>query len=322
MKAFITGINGQDGSYLAEILLSNGWDVYGLIRRSSTSNTERIDKIVSPESKGIIFYGDMADGIDNILYDIQPDVVFNLASMSHVKISFDIPVYTGDITGIGVTRILEGIRKICPATKFYQASSSEMFGITPPAQNELSSFQPVSPYGCAKLYGYHITRTYRMGYNIFASNGILFNHESPRRGINFVTRKITRAAARIKLGMQTNIRLGNLDAERDFGHARDYMNAVYMIMQHDTPDDFVVATGEKHTIREFAELVFKSLGLDFFKHLIEDDSYKRPNEVPALCGDSEKIRTILGWKPLYSFKELVEEMIANDLAEERKLCKK
>jgi GDPmannose 4,6-dehydratase len=314
-KALVLGVTGQDGSYLSELLLSKGYEVHGLIRRSSLPNTGRIDSIFDPESKQFIHYGDLAEGIDHLLYDIKPDEVYNLAAMSHVRISFDVPVYTLDINSTGVCRILEGIRKICPQAKYYQASSSEMFGVTPPPQNEETIFHPVSPYGCAKLSAYWLTRCYRDGYKMFASNGILFNHESPRRGVNFVTRKITRLACRIKLGLQKKIELGNLEAKRDWGHSKDYMRAIHMILQHDNPDDFVVSTGEAHTVREFAERVFTYLGLDFYNHLVENDIYKRPVEVPYLCGDSTKIKKVLGWEPEISFDQLVEDMVDNDYKE-------
>jgi len=318
--ALITGINGQDGSYLSEILLEKGYEVHGVIRRASTPNTERIDKAFDPEDKTYIHYGDLADGIDNLLYQIQPDEVYNLASMSHVKISFDIPIYTGDITGIAVTRILEGIRKLglTKKTKFYQASSSEMFGIVQPPQSEASPFHPVSPYGCAKLYGYFMTKAYRTGYGLFACNGILFNHESERRGVNFVTRKITRAAARIKLGLQKDLILGNLDAKRDWGHSRDYMNAIFFIMQHEVADDWIVSTGDTHTVQEFVIEVFKYFDLDWKEYVKTNDVFKRPNEVPALLGDSTKIRTKLGWKPEVDFKQLVKLMCDSDYDAEMK----
>jgi len=311
--ALITGINGQDGSYLSELLLSEGYIVHGIIRRSSFPNTQRIDHIFDPDSKAFIHYGDLSEGIDHILYDLQPDEIYNLAAMSHVRISFDIPVYTGEINALGVTRILEGIKNICPKTKYYQASSSEMFGTTPPPQNEETKFNPVSPYGIAKLYAYYMTKCYRTGYGLFASNGILFNHESERRGINFVTRKITIGACRIKLGLINGIPLGNLDAKRDWGHSKDYMRAIHMILQHDKPDDFVVSTGEAHTVREFLDEVFNYLELDVNKHTYIVDSYKRPVEVPYLCGDSTKIRKILGWKPTISFKDLVKNMVDSDM---------
>ena len=316
-RALITGITGQDGSYLSELLLSKGYEVHGVIRRSSLPNTGRIDNIFDPESKQFIHYGDLAEGIDHILYDLQPDEVYNLAAMSHVMLSFNVPIYTADINAVGVCRILEGIKKLGlgKKTRFYQASSSEMFGITPPPQSETSPFSPVSPYGCAKLYSYHITKSYRTGYGMFAANGILFNHESERRGVNFVTRKIVRAACRIKLGQQHVLKLGNLDAIRDWGHSKDYMRAIHMILQHDTPDDWVVSTGEIHTVSEFLDEVFNYLDLEREKYIVIDDAYKRPNEVPALQGDSTKIRTILGWEPEIKFKELVKLMIDSDLKE-------
>lgn len=318
--ALITGITGQDGSYMSELLLSKGYEVHGVIRRTSWPNTGRIDDKFDPESKQFIHYGDLADGIDDLLYSLQPDEIYNLAAMSHVKISFDIPIYTADINSVGVCRILEGIRKLglTKKTRFYQASSSEMFGITPPPQSETSPFNPVSPYGCAKLYSYHITKSYRTGYGMFAANGILFNHESERRGVNFVTRKITQAACRIKLGLQSTMRLGNLDAKRDWGHSKDYMRAIHMIMQHDVPDDWVVSTGETHTVREFLDEVFNYLEIPIEKHVIIDDSYRRPNEVPALLGDSTKIQTVLGWKPEVTFKQLVKLMVDSDLKETAK----
>lgn len=317
-KALITGITGQDGSYLAEILREKDYDVYGVIRRASTFNTSRIEHLFSPDDTEHMRYGDLADGLDDILYSLRPDEIYNLASMSHVRVSFDVPIYTGDITGLGALRILEGIRKLgLKNTRYYQASSSEMFGLTPPPQNEKSRFDPVSPYGCSKLYAYHITRTYRWGYKIFAANGILFNHESERRGLTFVTRKITRGACRIKLGLQENLRLGNLDAMRDWGHSRDYMRAVYMILQHARADDFVVATGIYHTIREFLDAVFGYLNLDWNDYVICDNRYERPNEVPSLKGDASKIRAMLGWEPEIGFKALVKLMVDNDMKEAR-----
>ncbi|KKM82075.1 hypothetical protein LCGC14_1323150 [marine sediment metagenome] len=312
--ALITGITGQDGSYLAEFLLAKNYEVHGIIRRSSSFNTQRIDHIFDPEDKTHIHYGQLDDGIDELLYQLQPDEVYNIGSMSHVSVSFKIPIYTARVTGLAPLRILEGIRllRLEKKTKFYQASSSEMFGITPPPQNENSLFQPVSPYGCAKLFGYHITRTYRKGYGIFASNGILFNHESPRRGERFVTRKITRAVTRIKLGLQEKLILGNLDAKRDWGFAGDYVEAMWMILQHDKPDDFVVSTGEFYSVREFAEKVFKKLGLDFYEYLVTNERFYRPNEVPELRGDATKARKVLGWKPKVGFEELVDMMIEYD----------
>ena len=290
-----------------------------MMRRSSTFNTSRIEHLFDPDDKNHILYGDLADGLDDLLYSIQPDEIYNMASMSHVRVSFDIPIYTGDITGLGALRILEGIRKLdMKHTRFYQASSSEMFGISPPPQNETTPFNPVSPYGCAKLYAYHITRTYRWGYGIFASNGILFNHESERRGLAFVTRKITRGASRIKLGLQDKLSLGNLDALRDWGHSRDYMRAVHMILQHDEPDDFVIATGQYHTVKEFVIAVFEYLDLDWKELVTYDNQFIRPNEVPALQGDPSKVKKVLGWEPEIDFKELVKLMVDNDMEETRR----
>lgn len=317
--ALITGITGQDGSYLAELLLSKGYEVHGVIRRASSVNTSRIDHLFDPAGKQYLHYGDLSEGIDHLLYELQPDEFYNLGAMSHVKISFDIPIYAGDIVGLGAARILEGIRKmgLIKKTKFYQASSSEMFGITSPPQSENSPFNPVSPYGCAKLYAYNMTRAYRTAYGMFAANGILFNHESERRGVNFVTRKITRGAARIKLGLQDKLVLGNLDAKRDWGHSRDYMEAIHMIMQHDRPDDWVVATGEHYTVKEFVQAVFNYFGLDWERYVIQDDVYFRPNEVPALLGDANKIKKVLKWEPKVTFKELVKLMCDSDYNQEK-----
>lgn len=319
-KALILGITGQDGSYLSELLLSLGYEVHGVIRRSSFPNTQRIDHVFDPESKSYLHYGDMATGIEGLLCDIKPDEVYNLAAMSHVRISFDMPVYTMDINSTGVCRVLEAIRKVglAKTTKYYQASSSEMFGISPPPQNEDTLFQPVSPYGCAKLAAYHLTKCYRRGYGMFAANGILFNHESERRGVNFVTRKITRLACMIKLGIKKTIELGNLEASRDWGHSKDYMRAVYMILQHSEPDDFVIASGETHTVREFAERVFDYLGMDFYKFLVYNDVYERPAEVPALHGDASKAKSVLNWIPLMGFQELVDTMVHSDMKEIKK----
>lgn len=317
-KALILGVNGQDGSYLSEILLEKGYEVHGMIRRSSYPNTQRIDHIFDPEKRGFIHYGDLSGGIDKLLLEIQPDEVYNLAAQSHVRISFDIPEYTLDINATGVCRILEGIRKtgLTKKTKYYQASSSEIYGITPAPQDEGSVFAPVSPYGIAKLAAYHLTRCYRHGYGMFACNGILFNHESERRSVNFVTRKITRLACKIKLGLLDKIELGNLEAQRDWGHSKDYMDAVYRIMQFEVPDDFVISTGEMHTVREFAEEVFKYLDLDFYKYLRTNNVYTRPNEVPQLMGNSTKARILLGWKPKTTFKDLIKIMVDSDMQEE------
>lgn len=325
-KALVTGITGQDGSYLAELLLQKGYEVHGTIRRSSDFNTRRIDHIFNPDSRTNIHFADLATGLDNLIYKIKPDEIYNLGSMSHVKVSFEVPVYTGDVTGLAVCRILEAIREginsgiLNPKIKFYQASSSEMFGQTPTpigGYSENDQMTPVSPYGCAKLYGYHITKTYRTGFNMFAANGILFNHESPRRGPTFVTRKITRAAAKIKLGLQDKLVLGNLDALRDWGHSRDYMKAICLIMEQDKPDDYVVATGDQYSVRHFMEAVFEYMKLDWKKYVITDKCMLRPNEVPNLLGDSTKIR-LLGWKPEYDFNKLVAEMCEYDLLVEGK----
>lgn len=319
-KALITGITGQDGSYLAELLLEKGYEVHGIQRRTSTVTTERINHLLQT-GRIKTYYGDLADtnSIVNLLLKVKPDEVYNIGSMSHVRVSFDIPEYTAQVTGLAPTRILEALRSMdMDNTKYYQASSSEMYGISPPPQSEETPFRPQSPYGCAKLYAYWMTRAYRIGYNMFACNGILFNHESPRRGETFVTKKIVRAAVRIKLGTQKNIILGNLDAKRDWGHAKDYMRAVFMIMQHNKPDDFVVATGEYYSVLEFAEEVFSHLGLKFEEYLQVNDIYRRPNEVPELLGDPTKIRETLDWKPEISFEQLVNSMIESVWNEEIK----
>jgi len=317
-KALITGITGQDGSYLSELLIGKDYEVHGLVRRGSTINTDRIEV---PLSRGEInlHYGDLGDvnSIVSILMKVKPDEIYNLGSMSHVRVSFDVPEYTGQITGLAAIRILEALRSLgMTNVKYYQASSSEMFGLSLPPQNEETPFKPQSPYGCAKLYAYWITRAYRTAYNMFACNGILFNHESPRRGETFVTKKIVRSAVKIKLGLQDKIHLGNLKAKRDWGFAGDYVEAIYRIMQHNKPDDFVVATTEHHTIEEFAKRVFKKLDLDLDKYLEIDDQYFRPNEVPDLMGDATKIRTTLGWKPKVKFDELIDMMVREALKEE------
>lgn len=323
--ALITGISGQDGSYLSEHLTQAGYEVHGVIRRSSLPNTDRIDHVFDPNRRDQIHYGDLTSDLDSIIYKIKPDFIYNLAAQSHVWVSFKDPVYAAMTNAVGVVKLLETIRQaekvLGKQIRFYQASSSEMFGKTPPPQHEYTNFHPASPYGCAKLYSYWITRTYRDSYNMFACNGILFNHESPRRGVNFVTRKVTRAAARIALGLQSKIELGNLDALRDWGHSKDYTRAMKLIMEHDTPQDWVVSTGEYHTVREFAERVFAYFKLDFYDHLVSNDDLLRPNEVPALLGDSNKIRTVLGWKPEYSFDDLIKEMCISDMIQESKQLK-
>ncbi len=318
-KAFLTGITGQDGSYLAEYLLKKGYEVHGLIRRSSTFNTERIDHLYhdfhDPEARLFLHYGDLSVSAQlmDLLHSIQPDEIYNLGAQSHVRVSFDMPEYTGDVTALGTLRILESIRKTGIKTKFYQASSSEMFGAAAPPQNEKTVFQPRSPYAVAKVYSYYISQNYRDAYGIFAANGILFNHESPRRGETFVTRKITRAATQIKLGLKDKLYLGNLDAKRDWGFAGDYVEAMWLMLQQDTPDDFVIATGETHSVKEFAEMVFKKLDLDYKKYVEIDKRYFRPTEVDALLGDATKAKKILNWQPKVSFEKLVDMMIASDM---------
>jgi GDPmannose 4,6-dehydratase len=327
-KALITGITGQDGSYLAELLLSKGYVVHGLIRRSSTFNTDRLDHIYidphDPKSKLFLHYGDITDSgqLTNIIYNIQPDEVYHLAAQSHVRVSFDMPEFTGDVTGIGTTRLLEAIRRSGIKTRYYQASSSEMFGDAPPPQNEETPFRPRSPYAAAKVYAYWMVRNYREGYKMFAVNGILFNHESPRRGETFVTKKITRALARIKFGLQDKLYLGNLDAKRDWGYAPDYVEAMWMMLQQDDPDDYVIATGETHSVREFLEEAFKYLGLDWRDYVEIDPRYFRPLEVEVLKGDASKAREKLKWEPKVRFKELVKIMVDADIRdlEEMRRC--
>jgi len=314
-KYLVTGVTGQDGSYMSELLLEEGHEVYGIVRRTSTITTSRIEHIREHERFNLIF-GDLAEGLDTLIYEIRPDFVINLASMSHVRVSFDIPVYTIDINAVGPARILESIRKINRNIRFYQASSSEMFGLSPPPQNENTPFNPCSPYGVAKLAAYWLTRTYRDGYNMFASNGILFNHESERRGETFVTKKIVRSAVRIKLGKQNELVLGNLEARRDWGHSRDYCNAIYKILNHYEPDDFVVATGEHYSVKEFLVKVFEKLDLDWEEYVRYDGRYSRPKEVPALMGDPRKIKRVLGWEPQINIDELIDEMITSVMEEE------
>jgi GDPmannose 4,6-dehydratase len=318
-KALVTGITGQDGSYLAEFLLAKGYEVHGLVRRSSTFNTRRIDHLyVDPHEAGarlFLHYGDLSDSgqLSHLIYNIQPDEIYHLAAQSHVRVSFDIPEYTGDVTGLGVTRLLEAIRRSGIKTRFYQASSSELFGASPPPQNEATPMCPQSPYAVAKLYSYWITRNYREGYGLFAVNGILFNHESPRRGETFVTRKITRAVARIKFGLQKKLYLGNLEARRDWGYAPDYVEAMWLMLQQDTPEDLVIATGEAHSVREFLEEAFSHADLDWREYVEIDPKYFRPTEVDYLLGDAGKARRNLGWEPRVSFRELVRLMVDADL---------
>ena len=325
-KALITGITGQDGSYLTELLLSKGYEVYGIIRRASTFNTERIDHIYQdPHEAGRrlkLVYGDLNDAssLNKILRDVQPDEIYNLGAQSHVRVSFDIPEYTAEVGGLGTLRLLEAIRETgLNKTRFYQASSSELYGkVQEIPQRETTPFYPRSPYGVAKLYAYWITVNYRESYGLFACNGILFNHESERRGATFVTRKVTHAAAAIKLGLQDKLFLGNLDAKRDWGHAKDYVRAMWMMLQQSEPDDYVIATGETHSVRELLDEAFGHLGLDWQKHVEIDPRYFRPAEVDLLIGDATKAKQKLGWQPEITFKELVTTMVDADLAELKK----
>jgi GDPmannose 4,6-dehydratase len=318
-RALITGITGQDGSYLAEFLLKKGYEVHGLIRRASTFNTERIDHLYSdphdPKTKIYLHYGDLSDSgqLTNLIFNIQPEEIYHLGAQSHVRVSFDMPEYTGDITGIGTIRMLEAIRRSGIKTKFYQASSSEMFGGSPPPQNENTPFRPRSPYAAAKVYAFWMVTNYREAYKIFACNGILFNHESPRRGETFVTRKITRALARIKWGFENKLYLGNLDAKRDWGFAGDYVEAMWLMLQQDKSDDYVIATGESHSVKEFLEEAFSYQGLKWKDYVEIDPRYFRPTEVGYLQGDVSKAREKLGWQPKVHFKELVKLMVDADL---------
>lgn len=316
-KAFITGITGQDGSYLAELLLSKGYEVHGLIRRSSVFNTTRIDHIRDNPNMHL-YYGDLSDSgrLTELMFKICPDEVYNLGAQSHVKVSFDMPEYSMDIDSTGTLRLLEAIRaaKLENKTRFYQASSSEMYGkVVETPQNEKTPFYPRSPYGCAKVASYWLTVNYRESYGMFACNGILFNHESPRRGETFVTRKITRAATRIWYGLQNKLHLGNLASCRDWGFAGDYVEAMWLMLQHTNPDDFVIATGETHSVEEFCNLVFKKLGLNPKDHVVIDEKYFRPAEVDLLLGDPSKAKAALGWQPKVSFEGLVDMMIREDL---------
>jgi GDPmannose 4,6-dehydratase len=318
-KAFITGITGQDGSYLAELLLCKGYEVHGLIRRASTFNTDRIDHLYrdyhDPDARIYLYYGDLSVSgqLTDLLHAIRPDEIYHLGAQSHVRVSFDMPEYTGDVTGLGTLRLLEAIRKTGMKTKFYQASSSEMFGAAPPPQNEITPFQPQSPYAAAKVYAYHMVKNYRDAYKIFACNGILFNHESPRRGETFVTRKITRAATQIKLGLKNTLFLGNMEAKRDWGFAADFVEAMWLMMQQDEPEDYVIATGETHSVREFVEIVFGKLGLDYKRHVSIDPKYFRPTEVDILLGDATKAKKKLGWTPKVTFEQLIDMMIEADM---------
>lgn len=317
-RALITGVTGQDGSYLAEFLLERGYEVHGLIRRASTFNTGRVEHLYAdPHEHDVRFflhYADLTDGsrLATLLQRIQPDEVYHLAAQSHVRVSFDEPEFTGDTTGTGTTRLLEAIRMVGLDCRFYQASSSEMFGATPPPQNEETPFWPRSPYGAAKVYGYWMTRNYRESYGMFAVNGILFNHESPRRGETFVTRKITRAVARIEAGLDRYLYLGNLDAVRDWGYAKDYVEAMWLMLQADEPSDFVIATGTAYTVRDFVEIAFGHAGLDWAEHVRFDERYLRPAEVDALIGDASKAEKELGWRPTVLTPELARIMVDAD----------
>jgi GDPmannose 4,6-dehydratase len=318
--ALITGITGQDGSYLAELLLAKGYDVHGLIRRASTFNTQRIDHLYvdphNPDARLFLHYGDLTDGsrLVTLLAEIMPDEIYNLAAQSHVRVSFDEPEYTGDTTGLGTIRLLEAMRQCVPGAKFYQASSSEMFGAANPPQNELTEFYPRSPYGVAKVYSFWITKNYREAYGLFASNGILFNHESPRRGETFVTRKITRAVARIKEGLQSELFLGNLDARRDWGYAPEYVVAMWKMLQIDNPDDYVIGTGTDVSVRDFVRMSFEHVGLEWEKYVRFDDRYLRPTEVDSLVGDSSKAEKDLDWKATVKPAQLAGLMVDHDIA--------
>ncbi|MFQ5615919.1 MAG: GDP-mannose 4,6-dehydratase [Anaerolineales bacterium] len=319
-KALITGITGQDGSYLAELLLAQGYEVHGIIRRASTFNTRRLDHIYRDPHNGgkaplRLQYGDVTSSgsLLNAIYDIRPDEIYHLAAQSHVRVSFDMPEYTGDVTGLGTIRILEAIRKSGVKTRFYQASSSELFGSASPPQSETTPFEPQSPYAAAKLYAYWVTRNYRDGYDMFACNGILFNHESPRRGETFVTRKITRALAAIMAGKQKYLYLGNLDSRRDWGYAPDYVAAMWKMLQHDVADDLVIGTGEAHSVREFLDEAFGYVGLDWNEYMRIDPRYFRPTEVDYLLADPSKAQKVLGWEPRVYFKDLVRIMVDADL---------
>jgi len=339
--ALITGITGQDGSYLSELLLEKGYDVHGMIRRSSNFNTQRIDDIYKDQHENdnnlFLHFGDLGSSsvIDNLIRKIQPDEVYNLGAQSHVAVSFEIPEYTADIAGMGTLRLLESLKNYKPDAKFYQASSSEMFGkVQETPQKETTPFYPRSPYGCAKLFGYWITRNYRDSYNMFASNGILFNHESPRRGKTFVTRKVTRAVANIKLGKEECLYIGNMDSQRDWGYAGDYVEAMWKMLQHSKPNDYVISTGETHSVRELIEEAFKHIGVDIvwkgegldeigvdkktdIVRVRVDEKYFRPAEVDLLLGDCTKAKKDLGWKPKTTFKELVKMMMEFDLENEK-----
>jgi GDPmannose 4,6-dehydratase len=322
-KALVSGITGQDGSYLAELLLAKGYEVYGIVRRSSSFNTERLEGIYqdphAPEYRLRLVYGDLEDGasLANLVKKIQPDEIYNLAAQSHVRVSFDVPEYTCSTVAMGTLRLLEAVREMDSKAKFYQASSSEMFGSAKPPQNEDTKFEPRSPYACAKVFAHQLCQNYRDAYGMFICCGILFNHESPRRGIPFVTRKITRAAARIKHGLDKKLFLGNLDAKRDWGFAGDYVEAMWLMLQQDKPDDYVIATGESYSVRDCLDVAFGTLGLDWREYVELDPRYRRPTEVDHLHGDASKARERLGWKPKITFKQLIQQMVEADEADVR-----
>ncbi len=321
-RALITGITGQDGSYLAELLLAKGYEVHGLIRRASTFNTGRIDHLYrdphDPDVKLFLHYGDLANSeqLTNLIYNIRPEETYHLGAQSHVKVSFEMPEYTGDVSGLGTTRLVEAIRRSGTKTRFYQASSSEMFGDAPPPQNERTPFRPRSPYAAAKVYAYWMTVNYREAYGLWACNGVLFNHESPRRGETFLTRKVTAAIARILAGKQQKLYLGNLDAKRDWGYAPEFTEAMWLMLQQDQPDDYVVGTGEAHTVREFVEAAFTYAKLNWQEYIEVDPRYLRPTEVPVICADARKAKEQLGWEPRIKFAELVRIMVDADMEAE------
>ncbi len=320
-RALITGCTGQDGSYLAELLLAKGYEVHGIKRRSSSFNTDRLDTIYqdqhSDHPRFVLHYGDLTDGssLAHLLYELQPQEIYNLGAQSHVRVSFEVPEYTAEVVAIGALRLLEAIQRTGVTCRFYQASSSEMYGSAPPPQSEATLFHPRSPYACAKLFAHSITVNYRESYGMHASSGILFNHESPRRGETFVTRKITRAVAHIRLGVQKNLYLGNLEARRDWGYAPDYVKAMWMMLQQESPGDYVIGTGEHHSVREFVEEAFSYAGLDWKEHVKIDPRYFRPAEVDFLCADAAKARRILGWEPSVAFRQLVRLMVDADMRE-------
>jgi GDPmannose 4,6-dehydratase len=318
-KALISGITGQDGSYLAELLLSKGYEVHGLIRRASAFNTGRVDHLYvdshEPHTRLFLYYGDLSNSeqLTHLVYDIQPDEIYNLGAQSHVRVSFDMPEYTGDVTGLGTTRLLQAVKRSGVKTRFYQASSSEMFGSTPPPQSETSFFSPQSPYAAAKLYAYWMAVNYRNGYGLFICNGVLFNHESPRRGETFVTRKITRAIASILSGKQQKLYLGNLEAKRDWGYAPEYVESMWLILQQEKPDDYVIGTGTARSVQQFVEAAFNYAGLDWHQYVAIDPRYFRPTEVADLCADASKAKRTIGWAPKITFDELVAIMVDADM---------